>query len=110
MGSMQGGRGEEERGEVSEKGSKEELNRKQRVGGGKRDGGVGGEWEKERDGKEQRGWNSERRAESGKAGNGAEKATHTQLLNTKSFISCEVTTTVSMMPRVMYITTKCLRA
>ena len=41
MGSMQGvGRGEEERGEASEKGSGEEWKRKQRAGGGKRDGEV----------------------------------------------------------------------
>ena len=64
-------------------------------------------------GEKERAWErsgERRRAESGKAGNGAEKATHTQLLSTKPFISCKVTTSVSTTPRVTYVTAKRLRA
>ena len=87
-GSMQGeGRGEEERGEVSEKGSGEERKRKQRAGGGKRDGGRGeGEGMREEESGE---WEGRK---------------------TKSFISCKVTTAVSATPRLTYVTEKRLRA
>ena len=106
MGSMQGGRGEEERGRQTKKGVKRGLTGNR----GRGEAREMGEWEGSGRRREQRGRNGERRVESGKVGNGAEKATHTQLLNTKSFISCKVTTAVSMMPRVTYVTAKCLRA